>query len=394
VAALASGHITRGEGAAAFSRDLAVYLGVKHALLTPSARMGLWLALRAMDLGPGEIVFPGLTYYAMPAAAKLAGLTPRFVDVDDRLLLDLDRLPAVLNENTRAIVPTHLYGRTVDMTRLTALAEERGIPVVEDIAQALGAKWNGRRVGTFGTLAVATFGPTKNITALGGACLFTDDDEIAERLQRGMKAVAPATGLSTLRSLMFAVAMAVASWPPLFRLVVAPLLKLGRMRGVDIIAKATDDQPTDFADGVPPWFFQGGVGHLMGEVGRASLAAMDERNARRRANGERLAAALSEQNGCLVPQPFPGEESIFMSFPALVDGPEQFADALLARGVDTARGYMSACADLPMFASEDDCPRARDAVARMVHLPVHPGMAAANIDGVAAVVRDVLAGSS
>ncbi len=391
LAALLGGRVVKGDGAADFSRELGAYLGVKHAFLVPSARMGFWLALRAMDFDGGEIIFPGLTYYAMPAAAKLAGLQPRFVDIDDNLLLDLDRLEAAIGKDTRAIFPTHLYGRTVDMTRLMDIAARHNLPVFEDIAQGLGAKWQGQKVGTFGRFAIATFGPTKNITALGGACVFTDDDELAQRLGRALEAVAPATTLPVLKAFGFATAMALASWTPVFRLLVAPLLKLGRRRGVDLIAKATADSPVDFTDGVPAWFFQGGVGHLMGQVGGASLAAMDERNARRRAGGLRLSAALGDVDQVAVPQVRDGEEAIFMSFPLLVDDPDAFADLLLARGVDTARGYMSACADLPMFAGGGDCPRASEALARMLHLPVHPGMNAALIDEVAAMVKDALA---
>lgn len=388
--ALLSGKIVRGDGERRFAAELAAYLGARHALLVPSARMGLWLALRASGREPGEIIFPGLTYYAMPAAARLAGFTPRFVDVDEHLLLDPEAAAAAVNDRTRAIVPTHLYGRAVDVPRLQSLVAGRGLLIVEDIAQGLGAKWNDRKVGTFGDLAVATFGPTKNITALGGACLFTNDEALAERLRRALAAVAPASPVAVLRALAFAGAMALATRGWIFRAIVAPLLKLGRRRGIDLIARATADPPRDFT-GVPAGFFQGGLGHLMGEVGAASLAAMDARNARRRENGLRLSAALAGTSGLDVPRPRPAEEPIFMSYPVLVDDPERLADALLRRGVDTARGYMSACADLPMFASADRCPRARAAVERMLHLPIHPDLAAVRIDELARTVKETLA---
>jgi len=388
--ALLAGKIVRGGGDERFAADLAAYLGVRHALLVPSARMGLWLALRASGREPGEVIFPGLTYYAMPAAARLAGFTPRFVDVDEHLLLDIEALAGAINDRTRAIVPTHLYGRAMDMPRLQSLLAGRDLLLVEDIAQGLGAKWDGRKVGTFGDLAVATFGPTKNITALGGACLFTNDDALAERLRRALVAVAPAAAGATLRALLFAAAMALATRGWFFRGLVAPLLKLGRRRGVDLIARATADPPRDFPE-IPAGFFHGGVGHLMGEVGAASLAAMDARNARRRENGLRLSAALAGTPGLAVPRPRSEEEPIFMSFPALADDPEGLADALLRRGVDTARGYMSACADLPMFASADRCPHARAAVERMLHLPVHPDLTTGQIDELAQTVRETMA---
>jgi perosamine synthetase len=133
------------------------------------------------------------------------------------------------------------------------------------------------------------------------------------------------------------------------------------------------------------------VGHLMGQVGRASLAAMDDRNARRRANGLRLAVALADTPGVAAPPLCDDEEAIFMSFPILVDDPDDFAVALLERGVDTARGYMSSCARLPMFASDDATPRADAAQARMLHVPIHPALGEADIDRVAATIREALA---
>jgi dTDP-4-amino-4,6-dideoxygalactose transaminase len=389
--AIASGRLVRGPGPSEFARELAAYLGVRHVFLTPSARMAFWLALRATGLPPGEIIFPSLTYYAMPAAAKLAGFTPRFVDVDEHLLLDLNAVEAAINENTRAIMPVHLYGRCVDMTALAAVAARHGLPIFEDIAQALGARWGDGPVGSFGKLAIGTFGPTKNITALGGGCIVTNDDELAERLERAGQSIIPAGSLAVLRAFGFASAMALAAWPPLFRLALWPLLRLGRARGVDIITKATDDPPRDFPVDAPPAFFTGGLGHLMGRFGSASLRALDHRNARRRAGGLRLAAALEGTPGVRAPQPREGETPIFMSFPILVDDPGAFADALLARGVDTARGYMSACADLSMFGAPGDCPRSADAVARMLHLPVHPAMTDERLDGVATAVRAVAA---
>lgn len=390
IRALSAGRITNGEGASDFAAELAGYLGVRHAILVPSARMGLWLLLRALEVELGEIIFPGLTYHAMPAAAKLAGFTPRFVDVDEHLLIDVDQLAGAINERTRAIAPTHLYGRVVDMPRVMELADRYGLLVIEDIAQALGAAWQGKKAGTFGNAAIATFGPTKNITSLGGGCLFTDDDNLAERLRRGIASVRPNAGGPTLFGMTYAAAMAAACWRPMFRFVLAPLLRLARRRDKDLIGMATADPPVDF-DGVPDRFFGGQVNHLMGEVGRASLAAMDARNALRRRNGLRLAGALADVDNLRVPKPREQEEPIFMSFPALVDQPEQLGARLLAQGVDTARGYMSACADLPMFDAAGKTPRAADAVAHMLHLPVHPGLSECDMDEVAATVKQVLA---
>lgn len=185
-AVLASGWFVLGPEVAAFEEAFAKYCGAAHAIGVANGTDALELALRALAVGPGAEVVTVANAGAYATAAILAvGATPRFVDVrDDDFCLDATLLADVLGAATRAIVLTHLYGGLAPLAPVLALAAERGIPVVEDCAQAHGATIDGRRAGSFGAIGCFSFYPTKNLGALGdGGALVTSDAALAAKLR-------------------------------------------------------------------------------------------------------------------------------------------------------------------------------------------------------------------
>jgi len=146
----------------------------------------LQLTLTALGMGPGdEVVLPANTFIATAAAVVRAGATPRFADVsEDTLLMTPLTLKAAITPRTRAVIVVHLYGQMPDMDGLLAVADEAGILVVEDAAQAHGAEWAGRRAGSFGVAACFSFYPGKNLGAFGDAgAVVTSRAELADRIR-------------------------------------------------------------------------------------------------------------------------------------------------------------------------------------------------------------------
>jgi dTDP-4-amino-4,6-dideoxygalactose transaminase len=138
-------------------------------------------------VGPGDkVIVPVLTAAPTALAVLATGARPVFVDVEpDTCTLDPDRLPDALTRHTRAIMPVHLYGQPADMDSILAFADEASLAVIEDVAQAHGAEYRGRRVGTLGALGAFSFYPTKNLGALGdGGLVTTDDQDLAARVRR------------------------------------------------------------------------------------------------------------------------------------------------------------------------------------------------------------------
>jgi dTDP-4-amino-4,6-dideoxygalactose transaminase len=176
-----------GEEGRALEGELAALAGVHHGIGVGSGTDALRLALDAVGVRPGdEVVTPAFSFVASASTIVMAGARPVFVDIDPVTYgLDPDALEAALTPRTRAIVAVHLYGHPAAIDRIAALADRRGVALVEDAAQAVGARWDGRPIGGWGTAACLSFYPTKNLAACGdGGMLLTARDDVAAHLRR------------------------------------------------------------------------------------------------------------------------------------------------------------------------------------------------------------------
>lgn len=182
---LRSGWFILGQELEQFERAFAAYLDVRHVIGCASGTEAIALALMAADIGPGDDVLT-VAHTAVPtvSAISMAGARPVFVDVrPDTCLMDVAAVEAALTPATAAILPVHLYGQCADMDPLLAVAARRGIPVIEDCAQAQGATYRGRKAGTLGLLAAFSFYPSKNLGCYGdGGAVATDDPALADKL--------------------------------------------------------------------------------------------------------------------------------------------------------------------------------------------------------------------
>ncbi|MBF2097824.1 MAG: DegT/DnrJ/EryC1/StrS family aminotransferase [Gloeomargaritaceae cyanobacterium C42_A2020_066] len=184
---LASGRYIGGTWVARFEEAFGQYVGTGHCIACNSGTDALYLALRALDIGPGdEVITSPFSFIATAEAISLVGATPVFVDIDlASFNLDPAQAAAAITPRTRALLPVHLFGRPADMADLLALAQGHQLAVIEDCAQATGATWAGRPVGSLGTVGCFSFYPTKNLGACGdGGAVTTDDPALAARLRQ------------------------------------------------------------------------------------------------------------------------------------------------------------------------------------------------------------------
>lgn len=180
---LDSGRFSSGEEVARFEAALAGYVGAAHAVGVASGTASLHLALRAAGVGPGdEVIVPANTFFATVEAVFAVGATPVFADAElETALVSPASVEAGIGARTTAIIAVHLYGQPANMDELRRIADARGLFLLEDAAQALGARWSGRRVGTLADAAAFSFYPTKNLGALGEAGAVTTEDSSLAR---------------------------------------------------------------------------------------------------------------------------------------------------------------------------------------------------------------------
>lgn len=186
VDSLERGWIGTGPKVRRFEEMLADYVNVPHVRCVSSCTAALFLALRSYGIGRGdEVIVPSMTFVASANVIEHVGATPVLVDVEpDTGLVDFDAVDAAIGPATKAFIPVHLAGRPLNLERLNDLRDRHGIVVVEDAAHAIGARWRGRPIGSFGNATAFSFYATKNITTGEGGALAIDDGDVSELIEQ------------------------------------------------------------------------------------------------------------------------------------------------------------------------------------------------------------------
>ena len=185
IAALDSGQYILGPECKALEKELAAWMDRQHCVLLANATAGLILTLSALGIGAGdEVLVPAHTAFPTVEAIFQTGARPVFLDIDDSYCLDPSWLEPRITARTRAIVPVHLYGHPCDLDSITDVARRHGLLVLEDCAQAQGAGWRDKKVGSYGVAGVLSFYPSKNLPTLGdGGAVVTNDEGLARKLR-------------------------------------------------------------------------------------------------------------------------------------------------------------------------------------------------------------------
>ena len=341
------GAFTLGEEVEAFEREFAAYCETDFAVGVSSGTDALALALRALEIGAGdEVIVPANSFIATAEAVNAVGATPRLVDVDpDSHLITAEIVARSLTPRVRCVIPVHLFGATVDLDPILALARDASLHVIEDACQAHGARYRGRRVGTLGTLGCFSFYPNKNLGGWGdGGAVVTAVPELAERIR---------------------------------------LLR---------------------AHGERPRYHHRIVGStarldaLQAAVLRRKLERLDGWNEQRRLLGcqlrERLAGerdgAPSDRAVEPVDLPFPGADHVYHLFVVRTDARDRFREHLRERDVACAIHYPSPIHLTDAFAhlglGPGSLPVSERLSERVCSLPLFPGMSASELDSVVAAV--------
>lgn len=180
---LESGMVVQGPKVAAFENEFAKYLGVRNAIAVNSGTAALHVALLAHGVGRGkDVLIPPLTFFATASTVLMCGGRPTFADIDrDTYTLDPEAVKAAIKPRTSVIMPVHLYGQTADMGPIVEVARQKGLTVIEDAAQAHGAKYEGRMAGALGDTGCFSFYATKTMSTTEGGMVVTNDGDVAEK---------------------------------------------------------------------------------------------------------------------------------------------------------------------------------------------------------------------
>lgn len=337
------GHVlTNGPETMAFEQEFARYHGAEHGVAFANGTVALTAMYTALGIGPGdEVIVPSLTFVSSATSVLLAGATPVFAEVDpDTFNLDPADVARRLTPRTRAVLAVHYGGQPADMQELRDLADEAGVPLLEDAAEAHGARYRGRRVGTWGTAGMFSFTPTKNITTGEGGMVLTGDGALAGRL------------------------------------------RLLRNHG----------QTALYVHDVLGNNWR--ITEMQAAMGRAQLAKLDAILARKRHVASRLDECLSSLPGVQAPAVRDDRDHVYMLYTLKFAGGRAVRDAVAEvaaeRGIET-RVYFPPAHRQPVFSAvEADLPITDDLAARILSVPAHSRLSDAEIDEIVAAVADGL----
>ncbi len=390
IAAFRRGDAVDGPAIAEFEHDFAAYQGARNAITASFGRMAFYYILRALELPPeSEIIFPALTFWVVPEIARRAGLRPVFVDVDARTFnLDTTVLEAAITDRTRVIVPTHLYGQPCDMAEVMRIADKHDLIVVEDCAQAVGARYKGRLVGTFGRAAFFSFQMLKGINTYGGGMAVTDGDELAAKVRELSQSEPGQSSAELVKRFATGHIARSAVSPRGFTFWGFPIGAVASVFGHFDLSRFLWEKirPLDPF----PASYNRRFSNAQAILGLRGLKKLDENNARSRGHALRYSNALADCRQVKTPTILPDVEHVFYQYCLYADRPDQVARKAIRRGVDFETTHVDVCSDLGLFREfAADCPAARETELAL-QLPVYSRLRDSDVDRVLRVVHEVL----
>ncbi len=349
VEALRSGVITGGHYARLFEEKFAEYIGVKHAITVSNGTLALVAALYAIGVRPGdEVIVPCFTFIATANAVLALGARPVFADIElETYNIDPDSVAERITRRTKAIVAVHLYGHMADVERLRKLAEEEGVALIEDAAQAHGAWYRGVKAGAWGDAAAFSFYATKNMTMGEGGAVTTNRDDVAWRVRM--------------------------------------LRDHGQEEKYLHVTFGLNLRITS----------------MQAALGLAQLEKLERLTEARRRNAELLTRGL-RGTGLVTPVEKQGYRHVYHQYVVRVDAErvgvtrDELARRLSALGVETAVHYPRALPDQPFYRAlgyppaEEICPNAALAARQVLSLPVHPRLTRRDVEYIIEAVRRAL----
>lgn len=373
-----SGHLIEGTSISLFEERFAAFIGSEEAIAVPSGRFGLQLIIEALDLDPeAEIIVPAFTYPAVPFVIKEMGYQVKFVDIEVTTLgIDPKALQEAINENTRVIIPTHLFGVPCNIETIQEIAQLNRLVVIEDCAHCSTAQIEGKKMGTYGDIAYFSLETSKCINTLGGGMLTTSNLDLADKVRTQLQQCEPPRKRQILKRLLKGSFEATVTYPPFFNLLVYPALCiLAKVKGPDdLLSKTYIGQDITLSGRNRSY------SNFQAWLGLQQLNNLSHRNQQRIENAEYLLNKLADKVHCQTVS-HDKTRANWLLFSILLKEMNQVAVALLTHGVDSKRYYMRDCSLL--FHAEGQYPNASRADQELLHLPCYPELTCEDLDYIA-----------
>jgi perosamine synthetase len=372
-----------------FEQEFARFLGSGHVRTcsTEYGRMALYFILKAMDFPAGsEIIVPALTFWVVPEVARVAGLKLVFADIDPTTFtLSPAAVERAITPNTRAVLPTHLYGLSCDMDPILEIARRHNLKVIEDCAHSLGATYKGRMVGTLGDASFFSFQAFKPLNTYGGGLAWMRDAELARRVGE----YADAEQYPSEKRVEGILSSG--KWQHTF---IRPKVFTYSLFPIWWAASFVNAKPEErLWEGVRPLdplpqHYRGRFSNVQAAIGLAGLRHLPEFIERTRRHAQMLDNVLGDVPGVTIPHTPAGRTHVYYQYVAYVPDSEAVVKRCIRRGVDVAPMHVDICTRMELFGwTGADAPGA-DTAARALQVPVYESLQDHEIERVGRLVRE------
>ncbi len=380
----------RGNDLLRFVESVRDRTGLPFALCMPQARVGIFLAVRAL-ISPGQkVILSPYTIHDVINMVICAGGVPVFADIErETCNMNPREVERLIDRDTGAVLVTHLHGLTMEVEGIAKLCREKGLALIEDAAQAFGTRLHGQMVGTFGDAGIYSFGMYKNLNTFYGGMVVTRHEDLQRRLSAELSGF-PLQELSVyLKKVAEALMADLATYPPFFRGFTFRLFRFGYLHDIEFLNKRirVEDNP-QLRRGVPENYLRR-MRSMQARIGLCGLCRVDEDIQARISFAHMYHEGLNDLNDLILP-PFRVDGSHTYTYYAI-----QFKDRhalvrhLMRKGCDLAVQHLKNCADLPCFeAFNRDCPNARATANETILLPTYPRYSRADVERNIRAIRE------
>ena len=383
------GQLVHGPHIEAFEQEFARFLGSGHVRTcsTEYGRMALYFILKSMDFPAGsEIIVPALTFWVVPEICRVAGLKVVFADIDPATFtLSAEAAERAITPNTRAVLPTHLYGMSCDMDPILDFARRHSLKVIEDCAHSLGATYNGQMVGTSGDASFFSFQAFKPLNTYGGGLAWIRDAELARRVGE------LADGEQWPTEKRVEGILSAGKWQHTF---IRPKVFTYSLFPILWAASWTDAKPEErMWESVRPLdplpqHYRGRFSNVQAAIGLAGLKQLPEFIERTRKHARILDNLLGDVPGITIPQAPEGRTHVYYQYCAYVPDSQAVVKRCIRRGVDVAPMHVDVCTRMEVFGWSGPSAPGADTAATAVQVPVYESLSDEEIERVGRLVRE------
>jgi dTDP-4-amino-4,6-dideoxygalactose transaminase len=349
--------------------------------------MALYFILKAMDFPPGsEIIVPALTFWVVPEMTRVAGLTPVFADIDPATFtLDPAAVERAITPNTRAVLPTHLYGLSCDMDPILELARRHNLTVIEDCAHSLGATYKGRMVGTLGDASFFSFQAFKPLNTYGGGLAWLREADLAKRVGEFADAEEWPSEKRVEGILWSGKWQHTFIRPKVFTYSLFPIWYAASW----VNAKPEERlwEPVRRLDPIPGQY-RGRFTNVQAAIGLGGLHRLPEFIERTRRHARTLDEILGDAPGITIPATPAGRTHVYYQYCAYVPDSDAIVKRCIRRGVDVAPMHVDVCTRMDLFDWKGSPAPGADKAATAVQVPVYESLSDQEIERVGLLVRD------